>query len=129
MCNAYSAGRLLRGLLGDPNPLRRRRILFMVAAVNYDYSLHLSHFCRRPLPHLPYPSLTGLSDASKMTLTHQGGPMTEGEIAAFKSSPHFEATVRMRGWDEAAKDPVAQTPALGEFEALCLAYLKKAAKK
>lgn len=71
----------------------------------------------------------GLSDASKMTLTHQGGPMMEGEVAAFKTSPHFKAAVRMRGWDEAAKDPVAQTPALEEFEALCLAYLKEAAKK
>lgn len=55
--------------------------------------------------------------------------MTEGEVAAFKTNPHFEAIVRMRGWDEAAKDPVAQTPALGELEALCLAYLKEAARK
>lgn len=55
--------------------------------------------------------------------------MTEEEVAAFKANSHFEAAVRMRGWDEAAKDPAAQTPTLREYEALCLAYLKEAAKK
>lgn len=55
--------------------------------------------------------------------------MTEEEVAAFKANPHIEAAVRMRGWDEAAKDPAAQTPALGEYETLCLAYLKEAEKK
>lgn len=55
--------------------------------------------------------------------------MSEGEVAAFRAHPHFEAAVRMRGWDEAAKDPAAKTPTLGEYEALCLAYLKETRKK
>lgn len=55
--------------------------------------------------------------------------MSEREVAAFQTHPHFEAAVRMRGWDEAAKDPTAKTPALEEYEAMCLTYLKQEAKK
>ncbi|XP_042240157.1 2-amino-1-hydroxyethylphosphonate dioxygenase (glycine-forming)-like isoform X2 [Homarus americanus] len=66
-----------------------------------------------------------LSDPSKMTLKHQGGPMTPQEVDAFRAHPQFQAILRMRSWDEKAKDPSAQTPSLHYYKNLCLAYLKK----
>jgi [1-hydroxy-2-(trimethylamino)ethyl]phosphonate dioxygenase len=46
-----------------------------------------------------------LSEASVKTLALQGGPMSADEIENFRASPHFEAAVRVRLWDEAAKVP------------------------
>ena len=66
---------------------------------------------------------TELSDASKMTLEHQGGPMSLEEADIFRKSKYFEAILRMRTWDEQAKDPLCQTAPLEFFEALCRDYL------
>ena len=44
-----------------------------------------------------------LSEASKQTLKHQGGPLTESEAAEFRSHPLFEEMIQLRAWDEAAK--------------------------
>jgi phosphonate degradation associated HDIG domain protein len=49
-----------------------------------------------------------LSEASKATLTYQGGPMTAEEAAAFRADPLFELNIAMRRWDEEAK--VQNTP-------------------
>ncbi|ESP02323.1 hypothetical protein LOTGIDRAFT_172204 [Lottia gigantea] len=46
-----------------------------------------------------------LSDASKMTLEHQGGNMSENEASQFENSPLFETIISMRRWDEQAKNP------------------------
>ena len=73
-------------------------------------------------------SFPGLSEASRNTLTHQGGPMKEVEVVNFKTNPQFQAALRMRFWDDKAKDPQAQTPSLKEYENVCLAYLKEATK-
>ena len=45
-----------------------------------------------------------LSDASKMTLEHQGGPMTEQEVLEFSTHPLRDLVIKMRTWDEKAKD-------------------------
>ena len=45
-----------------------------------------------------------LSDASKGTLIHQGGPMTREEAEEFEELTTFDAILSMRGWDEQAKD-------------------------
>jgi len=45
-----------------------------------------------------------LTEASKGTLIHQGGPMTENEAAAFEKLTNFKAILQMRNWDECAKD-------------------------
>ena len=45
-----------------------------------------------------------LSDASKGTLIHQGGPMTTEEAEEFEELTTFDAILSMRGWDEQAKD-------------------------
>jgi phosphonate degradation associated HDIG domain protein len=48
--------------------------------------------------------LAGLSEASRQTLKHQGGPMNPQEVAAFESDDLHALHLRMRRWDEAGKD-------------------------
>jgi phosphonate degradation associated HDIG domain protein len=45
-----------------------------------------------------------LSDASKKTLEFQGGPMTATEAKSFENDLLFETSIRMRKWDELAKE-------------------------
>lgn len=45
-----------------------------------------------------------LSDASKRTLEFQGGDMTAAEAEAFEKDELFELSIRMRRWDELAKE-------------------------
>ena len=45
-----------------------------------------------------------LSEASKKTLEFQGGVMSADEAEAFEKDPLFEASIRMRKWDELAKE-------------------------
>ena len=45
-----------------------------------------------------------LSEASRRTLEYQGGVMSEAEAAAFERDPLFEVSLRMREWDERAKE-------------------------
>jgi len=44
-----------------------------------------------------------LSAASVHSLGKQGGPMSATEAAAFAASPHIEAAVRLRRWDDGGK--------------------------
>jgi phosphonate degradation associated HDIG domain protein len=45
-----------------------------------------------------------LSEASKKTLEFQGGVMTEQEAEEFSRDPLFELSIKMRHWDELAKE-------------------------
>ncbi len=45
-----------------------------------------------------------LSEASKKTLEYQGGVMSAKEATAFETDPLFEVSIRMRRWDELAKE-------------------------
>ncbi|HQQ96848.1 MAG TPA: HDIG domain-containing protein [Cyclobacteriaceae bacterium] len=45
-----------------------------------------------------------LSQASKETLTYQGGPMTREEAQEFANDPLFEPSIQLRRWDELAKE-------------------------
>ena len=56
-----------------------------------------------------------LSDASKRTLVHQGGPFDAAQAHAFISDPQGKDKLRLRAWDEAAKDPRWQGPALDSY--------------
>jgi phosphonate degradation associated HDIG domain protein len=57
------------------------------------------------------PSYFGrLSDASKHTLSLQGGPMSRDEIAAFERNPYYREAVKVRIWDDGGKDPAMETP-------------------
>jgi gamma-butyrobetaine dioxygenase len=65
-----------------------------------------------------------LSPASVYTLGVQGGPMQGGEVAEFAANRYAAAAVRVRRWDDAAKDPAAQPPPFGHFENLLRTLLR-----
>ena len=56
-----------------------------------------------------------LSDVSTRTLRAQGGPMTAAEITAFERIPGWQDAVRLRRWDDAAKDPEAVVPGIEAY--------------
>jgi gamma-butyrobetaine dioxygenase len=62
--------------------------------------------------------LAALSPASAYTLRIQGGPMSRVETAVFEGNPWCTAALRVRRWDDAAKDPAATVPALGYYRPL-----------
>ncbi|MBC7923530.1 MAG: HD domain-containing protein [Ferruginibacter sp.] len=66
-----------------------------------------------------------LSEASKQTLIHQGGPMTATEAEAFEGDELFEASIRMRQWDELAKEENVPTVDLRVYHEKCRAHLEK----
>jgi len=66
-----------------------------------------------------------LSDASKNTLKHQGGPMTAQEAAAFKADPLFELNITMRRWDEEAKLQDQPIPDLNIYKEIAERHLQK----
>lgn len=51
-----------------------------------------------------------LTPDSVRSLKLQGGPMSPDEVAAFRATPFHAEAVRLRRYDEGAKDPQAQTP-------------------
>ena len=56
-----------------------------------------------------------LSDASRLSLKLQGGPLDESGVERFRSNRFFEAAVRLRGFDEQAKQVDLKTPTLSHF--------------
>jgi len=65
------------------------------------------------------PSYFGkLSDASVKTLALQGGPMSAEEAAEFRRHPHFREAIRVRLWDEAAKEPEMTVAGFEHYTAL-----------
>jgi predicted HD phosphohydrolase len=67
-----------------------------------------------------------LSEASRGTLRFQGGPMSEAEATLFEADPLFAAKVRLRSWDEAAKESDWQVPGLETYAGLIRAHLEQA---
>ncbi len=59
-----------------------------------------------------------LSPASVYTLSVQGGPMSQAEAREFEASPYASHAVRVRRWDDQAKDPAAPVPGFGHFRPL-----------
>lgn len=59
-----------------------------------------------------------LSTASIASLRAQGGPLDDAARRRFEAIPSFDAAVRLRRWDDAAKDPSAVTDPLAAFEPL-----------
>lgn len=57
----------------------------------------------------------GLSAASAKSLALQGGPMSPDECESFEREPHFEAAVRVRRWDDAAKVVGLAVPPLEHY--------------
>ena len=61
------------------------------------------------------------------TLALQGGPMTQGQAAAFEALPFARDAMAVRRWDDQAKDPAVTPPPFAHFEPL-LGTLLRAAK-
>ena len=68
--------------------------------------------------------LASLSAASLHTLGVQGGPMAVAEMAAFEAHPQACDALRLRRWDDAAKDPAAAPPAFGYYQPLLRRLLR-----
>jgi phosphonate degradation associated HDIG domain protein len=56
-----------------------------------------------------------LSEASKLSLKLQGGPMSEEESAAFAALPRSAEAAELRRWDDAAKEIGLKTPDFEHF--------------
>ena len=65
-----------------------------------------------------------LSEASKKTLVHQGGSMTEEEAAAFEQDPFFKLNLKMREWDDKGKIENMELPQMKDFTQIIEAHLK-----
>lgn len=68
--------------------------------------------------------LAKLSEASLQTLQWQGGPMHESEIILFEQHPFFDDIIKVRLWDEKAKQPDAILLPLYHFKTLIQDHLK-----
>ncbi len=64
-----------------------------------------------------------LSAASKKTLEFQGGKMTEAEANEFESDPLFDVSIRMRHWDELAKETNVPLVDLNELKVKAKIFL------
>jgi 2-amino-1-hydroxyethylphosphonate dioxygenase (glycine-forming) len=66
-----------------------------------------------------------LSEASLGTLRFQGGAMSEAEALAFEADPLAGAKIRLRMWDEAAKERDATVPALETYADVIRRHLEE----
>lgn len=80
---------------------------------------------KRYLTHKNQQYFDKLSDASRQTLAWQGGRMNAEEAEAFESNFLFELMVKMRRWDEAAKEVNHPLPNLEHYRLMCLHHLQK----
>lgn len=69
-----------------------------------------------------------LSPASKETLAFQGGMMTEEEAGIFESDPLAEWYIRLRRWDEQAKQEHIPLPSLTHYRVLMQQHLAEQRK-
>lgn len=66
-----------------------------------------------------------LSDASKETLKYQGGPMMHDEAVAFEQDVLFKHMLKMREWDEKAKQVGLTVMSLEAYKAMMMRCLEK----
>lgn len=64
-----------------------------------------------------------LSAASKITLAHQGGIMDEGEAAEFEQDPLHPLYIKMREWDDRAKDPSQHLSSISKYKQMAKWHL------
>jgi len=97
-----AAARMLAGLFGPE--------------VSEPVRLHVA--AKRYLTGTDPAYMAALSDPSVTSLMLQGGPMNEAEQQTFRRESHWEAAVRLRRYDDAAKVPDACTPSFADFAPL-----------
>jgi 2-amino-1-hydroxyethylphosphonate dioxygenase (glycine-forming) len=66
-----------------------------------------------------------LTPASRETLRLQGGPMDESSAEAFARKPELRDMLRLRSWDEMAKDPKWQGPPLSSYREMLVRHLSR----
>ncbi len=86
------------------------------AAVTEPVRLHVA--AKRYLCAVEEEYFAKLSPASVFTLSVQGGPMDDAEVAEFESSSYARQAVALRRWDDLAKDPARVVPDLEHFRPL-----------
>lgn len=59
--------------------------------------------------------MSQLSEPSIISLRLQGGKMSNEELEEFRSTPHWEASVALRRWDDMAKVVDLPTPTIEHF--------------
>jgi phosphonate degradation associated HDIG domain protein len=64
-----------------------------------------------------------LSDASKLTLQHQGGRMNAEEAEAFEADPMFDIYIKMRTWDDLSKITNKALPDLNRYKQMAILHL------
>lgn len=65
-----------------------------------------------------------LSATSKHTLSLQGGPMSDAELAAFRALPFYREAVQLRLWDDAGKAVGLRVRPFAEYRPLLQSVLK-----
>jgi predicted HD phosphohydrolase len=66
-----------------------------------------------------------LSDASKLSLKLQGGPMSPEEQGKFGAERFFNEAVALRRWDDEGKIVGMETPGLAHFEPMIARSLRR----
>ena len=64
-----------------------------------------------------------LSDASKITLTKQGGVMSREEAKGFEADPLFDLFIKIRKWDDLAKNEGVPVPSLQRYRDIAYQHL------
>jgi predicted HD phosphohydrolase len=65
-----------------------------------------------------------LSDASKTTLEFQGGVMTEDEATDFELNPDAELIIKLRYWDDMAKEMNVPVNNIDYLKSIALTHLQ-----
>lgn len=69
------------------------------------------------------------SEASKRTLEFQGGPMRAPEIERFEQDPLMKDKLRLRQWDELAKESGLRVPGLEAYREILSNHLQEQSRK
>jgi [1-hydroxy-2-(trimethylamino)ethyl]phosphonate dioxygenase len=89
---------------------------FFAAPVTEPILLHVA--AKRYLAAVEPGYFEKLSDASKLSLRLQGGPMNPSQVADFEANPFFKEAVALRRWDEEGKIVGFKGPVMADFEPL-----------
>lgn len=98
---------------------------------NYGFSERLaslveSHVIAKRYLTYKYPDYySKLSEASKVTLEFQGGRMDESEANKFESNPDAELFIRLRFWDDKAKEVNVPVQNIAHLKLIALNHLLK----
>lgn len=68
--------------------------------------------------------LNKLSPASMITLQHQGGMMTETEAVAFEKDPLHPLYIKLREWDDKAKEVNQSSAPIEHYRQMALKHLR-----